>query len=76
MVWAAMALAFFGFLRIGELTCYSHFNLESHLSLSDLELMPKSSPRYMLVQLKVSKTDPFRKGQTIVTGKANSHLCR
>ena len=31
MVWAAMALAFFGFLRIGELTGDSHFNLESHL---------------------------------------------
>ena len=31
MVWAAVALAFFGFLRIGELTGDSHFNLESHL---------------------------------------------
>ena len=29
----------------------------------------------MLVQLKVSKTEPFRNGQTIVIGKANSHLC-
>ena len=75
MVWAAMTLGFFGFLRIGELTCNSHFNPERDLSFSDLVFMPKSSPRYMLVQLKVSKTDPFRKGQTIVIGKANSHLC-
>ena len=29
----------------------------------------------MLVRLKVSKTDPFRKGQTIVIGRANSNLC-
>ena len=29
----------------------------------------------MLVRLKVSKTDPFRQGQTIVTGKTNSPLC-
>ena len=74
MVWAAMTPAFFGFLCIGELTCDSHFNPERHLSFSDLVFMPKSSPRYMLVQLKASKTDPFRKGQTIVIGKAISHL--
>ena len=75
MVWVAMTLAFFGFLPIGELTCDSHFNPECHLSFSGLVFMPKSSPRYMLVQLKVSKTDPFRKGQTIVIGKGDSHLC-
>ena len=75
MVWAAMTLAFFGFLRIGELTCDSHFNSERRLTLSDLVFMPKSSPKYMLVRLKVSKTDPFRKGQTIVIGRANSNLC-
>ena len=75
MVWAAMTLAFFAFLRIGELTCDSHFNPEHHLTISDLVFMPKSSPKYMLVRLKVSKTDPFRKGQTIVIGRANSNLC-
>ena len=75
MVWAAMTLAFFGFLRIGELTCDSNFNPECHLTLSDLVFMPKSSPIYMLVRLKVSKTDPFRKGQTVVIGRANSKLC-
>ena len=70
-----MTLAFFGFLRIGELTCDSHYNSERHLTFSDLVFMPKSSPKYMLVRLKVSKTDPFRKGQTIVIGRANSNLC-
>ena len=34
------------------------------------------SPFSFSDQLKVSQTDPFRKGQTKVTGKANSHLCR
>ena len=123
MVWAAMTLALFGFLRIGELTCDSHFNScywswarcqiflclerhtyeakgsiqcsidpfssfacqtadncdksysERHLTLSNLVFMPKSSPKCMLVRLKVSKTDPFREGQTIVIGRANSNLC-
>ena len=31
MVWAAMTLAFFGFLRIGELTCNSIFEPKRHL---------------------------------------------
>ena len=43
MVWAAITLAFFGFLRIGELTCDSHFNSERHLTFSELVFMPKSS---------------------------------
>ena len=70
-----MTLAFFGLLQIGELTCDSHFNPDRQLTISDLVFMPKSSPKYMLVRLKVSKTDPFRKGQTTVIGRANSKLC-
>ena len=54
MVWAAMTLAFFGFLRIGELTCDSHFHSERHLTLSDLVFMPKSSPKI-----------PFEKGRLL-----------
>ena len=75
MVWAAMTLAFFGFLCIGELTCDFDFNSECHLTFSDFVFMPKSSPKYILVRLKVSKTDPFRKGQTIVIGRTKSNLC-
>lgn len=37
--------------------------------------MPRNSPQYMLVRLKVSKTNPFRQGQTTVIGKTNSPLC-
>ena len=32
MIWAAMTLAFFGFLRLGELTCNGAFSPERHLS--------------------------------------------
>lgn len=52
-----------------------HFNPECCLTVSDLAFIPKSSPKFMLVQLKVSKTDSFKKGQTIVIGKADSNLC-
>ena len=70
-----MTLAFFGFLRIGELTCNSTFDPKLHLMNRDITFMPRNSPQYMLVRLKVSKTDPFRQGQTIVIGKTNSPLC-
>lgn len=75
MLWAAMTPAFFGFLRIGELTCISTFDPKLHLMNRDITFMPRNSPQYMLVRLKVSKTDPFRQVQTIVIGKTNSPLC-
>ena len=74
MLWAAMTLAFFGFLRLGELTCNSTFDPKHHLMNRDITFMPRGSPKYTLVCLKVSKTDPFSQGQTIVIGKTNSHL--
>ena len=67
-------MAFFGFLRL-ELTCNSTFDPNHHLMNRDITFMPRSSPKYMLVRLKVSKTDSFRQGQTIVIGKTNSPLC-
>jgi hypothetical protein len=75
MLWAAMTLAFFGFLRIGEITCNSAFNETQHLMVRDISLLPKSAPQYMLVKIKASKTDPFRQGQTILVGKSHSKIC-
>ena len=75
MLWAAMTLVFFGFLRLDELTCNGTFDPKHHLMNRDITFMPRSSPQYMLVHLKVSKTDPFRQGQTIVIGKTNSPFC-
>ena len=75
MLWAAMTLAFFGFLRIGEITCNSVFNQKYHLTETDVSLLPKNAPQYMLIRIKSSKTDPFRQGQTIVIGRSHSHVC-
>lgn len=75
MLWAAMTLAFFGFLRIGELTCNSTFNEKDHLMTKDITFLPKSAPQYMLVKIKTSKTDPFRQGQTILIGRSLSKIC-
>ena len=78
MIWAAMTLAFFGFLRLGELTCNTKFNPEVHLMLENLYFAPgvgHGNPEFMTVEIKVSKTDPFRSGQTITVGASNSPLC-
>ena len=77
MIWAAMTLAFFGFLRLGELTCNSsHFSQDIHLCASDIVFVPNTSnPQYISVSLKASKTDPFRQGQIITIGATGELLC-
>ena len=39
-LWDAMNLAFFGFMYLGQLTCNSKFSFETHLSPSDVHLLP------------------------------------
>ena len=76
MIWAAMTLAFFGFMRLGELTCNSKFSFETHLSPSDVRFLPSlSQPDHMSIQVKISKTDPFRIGHTLLIGKTNHPIC-
>ena len=36
MIWAAISIAFFGFLRIGEMTCPGPFSSATHVSQSDV----------------------------------------
>ena len=75
MISAAMTLAFFGFLRLGELTCKSKFNPEVHLTLWDVLLTSSVNPASMTIRIKESKTDPFRIGQSITVEACNSPLC-
>jgi len=76
MIWAAMTLAFFGFLRLGEMTCNSPYSPAIHLSPSDITFLPNSlSPEHMSVRIKISKTDPFRSGHTIIVGKTDQAIC-
>ena len=76
MIWAAMTLAFFGFFRLGELTCNSPFSSHIHLSPEDITFFPsQTSPHYMSVRIKISKTDPFRSGHTIYIGPTNQSIC-
>lgn len=78
MLWAAISLAFFGFLRIGEMTCPRQFDSSVHLTKSDISFHPNgisSKSLHMSVKIKVSKTDPFRSAVTITIGANDSVFC-
>lgn len=78
MLWAAMTLAFFGFLRLGELTCNAKFNKTIHLTLDSISFskpVGSDTSQFMTVHIKESKTDPFRLGHTIIVGSTNCDLC-
>jgi hypothetical protein len=53
--------AFFGFLRCGEFTCSSSFNPLVNLCIGDISF----AEDHVILTLKASKTDPFRKGVSI-----------
>ena len=78
MFWAAMTLAFFGFLRLGQLICNSKFNPDTHLTPDNISfnfIQEMQKPKSMTILIKESKTDPFRVGQTITIGSTSSPLC-
>lgn len=77
MFWAASCLAFFGFLRAGEVVPPSvkEYDPSNHLNFADLSADHKSKPTVIQVRIKASKTDPFRRGTTVVLGETKRDLC-
>ena len=77
MLWAACCLAFFGFLRAGELTVPndSAFDPSVHLAWGDLAVDKPENTAVLSVRIKASKTDPFRRGITLYIGRVPSDLC-
>jgi len=76
MIWAAMALAFFGFTRLGELICNSQFSSDAHRTPLDIIFHPsQSNPSHLLFRVKLSKADPFRMGHTLLIGQTNQSIC-
>jgi len=77
MLWAAASLCFFGFMRSGEITLPegNTFDEATHLGVGDLAVDSKTAPTTLRVRLKVSKTDPFRKGVDVFVGKTGNDLC-
>ena len=77
MIWAACCLCYFGFLRIGEITAPSDssFDPTQHLGVTDLAVDNRKNPTLLRVNIKRSKTDPFRKGISLFLGRTSSDLC-
>ena len=74
MLWSAFTLAFFAFLRSSEFTSPSStlFNPRLHLCHSDISFTTAGS---LSLQLKTSKTDPFRKGCSIILAPSGRSVC-
>lgn len=77
MLWAAMSLCYFGFLRAGEMTLESEssFDPGADLCYSDIAIDDPEKPSVLRVRIKASKTDPFRKGVDVYLGRTNKDLC-
>jgi hypothetical protein len=77
MFWAACCLAYFGFLRSSEFTVpnATAFSSHLHLSVNDVTVDQRVDPSQIQVNIKVSKTDPFRQGCIIALGQGRSPLC-
>ena len=76
MLWAAICLAFFGFLRISEFTTSQQFHPAYNLCSGDVTFVPSIiSPTAVRIGPKCSKTDPFRKGVCLTLGQTGSHIC-
>ena len=70
---AMFSVAFFAFLRCGELTCKNVFDPDIHLTMSDVVFHPNED--CVNLTLKSSKTDPFRQGVTIRLFKTGEMIC-
>ncbi len=76
MLWAACTTCFFGFLRSGEITTPpNQFDPGAHLAFGDVTLDSPSNPTLAQVNIKASKTDPFREGISIYLGRTGNKLC-
>ena len=53
----------------------SNFDLTQHLSFTDITTDSLSNPGFLSVNIKQSKTDPFRSGVEIVVGRTREELC-
>ena len=73
--WAAVTLAFFGLLRSSEYTSTpTHsYNPNHTLLYNDITFAPNVS--YVTINIRASKTDPFRTGCNFRVGVSHNQLC-
>ena len=74
MIWAACHVAYFGLLRVSELTTSSPDRF-ANLKLSEVALDNHAYPTTIQITLKQFKNDQFRTGTTICQGKTTHTVC-
>ena len=77
MLWAAACMCFFSFLRCGEvvISLDASYNPQVNLSLEDVRVDSQVKPSYVEVNIKASKTDPFRQGVRVYLGATSRDIC-
>ena len=77
MIWAACCTAYFAFLRCSEFTTPSQkaFDPNCHLTLKDVAVDCRASPKIVSITIKASKTDQLRQGHTIYLGRTGHSVC-
>ena len=68
---AVILLAYFGFLRCGEFAVSKTFQNDVNLTFDDIRI----NDDHLTIYLKQSKTDPFRKGISLMIFQTGSCLC-
>ena len=74
LFWAVCCTGIFGFLRSGEFATGSSYDPKIHLSLADISVDRTINPQVLLLHIKASKTDQFRKGHTLRIESTNSSV--
>ena len=77
LMWATCYLAFFGFLLCNEFTVPSQrsYDPAAHLSYSDIAVDDCDNPSLVVIYIKKSKTDPYRRGTSITLGATRNEIC-
>ena len=76
LFWAACLTGFFGFLRCGEFTTSSsQFDINTNLAVHDLQIDRQDNPTLVLLNIKASKTDQFRRGHVLRIGTSGTNIC-
>lgn len=77
MLWVVCTMAFFGFLRSGEITVPADaaFDPAIHMTPADVPFDSLETPLMIRAQLKVSKTDLFQARVHVFIGKTDNSVC-
>ena len=75
MLWAALTLTIYGFLRGGEVTSPTATSFSKHHHLCRRDLTIKTRKSSMSITIKAAKTDPFRQSTILPVAATGTSTC-